>query len=312
MIDWLTNILQMTVIYSTPLILAAIGGLFSERAGVVNIGLEGLMTIGAFVGAVTTIYTGSPWIGLIAAVFGGMLLSLLHAAVSITYRADQVVSGVAINLLSLGLSVYLVKRLFDGAGQTPLVENKLNTVAIPWLSKVPILGPAIFTALPTTYIAFGIVILSFFGLYRTSFGMRLRAVGEHPHAAESAGVNVILIRYIGVLISGAFAGLAGAGLSIAIGSEFSQNTVAGQGFIALAALIFGKWRPFGVLGAASFFGFAVSLALMGQLIKLTQFVPSEALSMVPYILTILALAGLVGRTDAPAAIGKPYEKGSRV
>lgn len=312
MIDWLINLLQMTVIYSTPLILAAIGGLFSERAGVVNIGLEGLMTIGAFIAAVTTIYTGNPWIGLLAAILGGMFLSFFHAAACISYKADQVVSGVAINFLALGLSVYLVKRLFDGAGQTPIVENKLNVVAIPWFSKIPILGPAIFTALPTTYIALCIVVLSFFLLYRTPFGMRLRAVGEHPYAAESAGVNVIRVRYIGVLISGAFAGLAGAGLSTAIGSEFSQNTVAGQGFIALAALIFGKWRPFGVLGAASFFGFAVSLALMGQLIKLTDYVPSEALSMIPYVLTILALAGFVGRADAPAAIGRPYEKGSRI
>lgn len=304
--------MQMTVIYSTPLILAGIGGLFSERAGIINIGLEGLMTIGAFTAAVATIYTGSPWIGLFAAMVAGMIISLPHAVASISYKADQVISGVATNFLALGLSVYLVKRLFDGAGQTPIVANKLNAVVVPWLSKIPVVGPTIFSALPTTYIAFGIVVLSYFILYRTPFGMRLRAVGEYPHAAESAGINVVLIRYVAVILSGLFAGLGGAGLSIAIGSEFSQNTVAGQGFIALAALIFGKWRPFGVLGAAVFFGFAVSLALTGQLIKLTDVVPSEALNMIPYVLTILALAGFVGRADAPAAIGKPYEKGSRV
>lgn len=311
MMDTLTNILSTTVLYATPLILAAMGGLYSERSGVVNIGLEGLMTIGAFTAAVTTISTGNPWVGLLLAMLAGMLLALPHAVASITFKADQVVSGVAINFLALGLSVYLVKHLYDGAGQTPVVQHKLEAVKIPLLSDIPVLGPSLFSALPTTYIAILVVLVSYFLLYRTPFGMRLRAVGEHPHAAETAGVSVIAMRYIAVIISGALAAIGGAGLSIAIGSEFNQGTVAGQGFIALAALIFGKWRPLGVLGAASFFGFAVALALIGQLIGLTQYVPSEVLSMLPYVLTILALAGFVGRADAPAAIGKPYEKGSR-
>ncbi|WP_124727519.1 ABC transporter permease [Staphylospora marina] len=311
MTDMITNILTTTVLYSTPLILAAMGGLFSERSGVVNIGLEGLMTIGAFTAAVATLGTGNPWLGLLFAMLAGMILAVPHAVASVTFKADQVVSGVAINFLALGLSVYLVKHLYDGAGQTPVVLNKLEAVKIPLLGDIPVLGPSLFNALPTTYIAILVVIVGSFLLYRTPFGMRLRAVGEHPHAAETAGISVAGMRYIAVIISGALAAIGGAGLSIAIGSEFNQGTVAGQGFIALAALIFGKWRPYGVLGAAAFFGFSVALALIGQLIGLTKVVPSEVLSMLPYVLTILALAGFVGKAEAPAAIGKPYEKGSR-
>jgi simple sugar transport system permease protein len=182
---------------------------------------------------------------------------------------------------------------------------------IPGLSDIPVIGPALFNAFPTTYLAWVIVAASYFILYYTPFGMRLRAVGEHPKAAETAGVSVIRMRYLAVMISGALAGLGGAGLSIAIGSEFNQSTVAGQGYIALAALIFGKWHPLGAFFAALFFGFAVALALVGQLFGWTQYVPSEVLNMLPYVLTILALAGFVGRAEAPAAIGKPYEKDSR-
>lgn len=311
MLDTLTNILSTTFLYSTPLILTAMGGLYSERSGVVNIGLEGLMTIGAFTAAVTTVATGNAWIGLIIAILAGILLALPHAIASITFKADHVVSGVAINFLALGLSVYLVKHLYDGQAQTPVVPDKLDTITIPVLNKIPVIGPSLFQTLPTTYIALLVVVLSYFVIYHTPFGMRLRAVGEHPHAAETAGVNVYLYRYIGVLISGALAAIGGASLSIAIGSEFNQGTVAGQGFIALAALIFGKWRPFGVLGAGLFFGFSVALALTGQLFDFTKSIPSEVMNMLPYILTILALAGFVGRAEGPAALNKPYEKGSR-
>jgi len=311
MLNTLTNVLQTTVLYSTPLILAAMGGLYSERSGVVNIALEGLMTIGAFAAAVMTIFTGNPWLGLLAAMVAGILFALPHAVASITFKADQVVSGVAINFLAFGLSVYLVKHLYNGEAQTPVVQETLSRMPIPGLNNIPVIGPALFNAFPTTYLAFVIVAASYFILYYTPFGMRLRAVGEHPKATETAGVSVIRMRYMAVMISGALAGLGGAGLSIAIGSEFNQSTVAGQGFIALAALIFGKWHPLGAFFAALFFGFAVSLALIGQLFGWTQYVPSEVLNMLPYVLTILALAGFVGRAEAPAAIGKPYEKDSR-
>ncbi|SFS60025.1 ABC transporter permease [Marininema halotolerans] len=311
MINSLTDILATTILYMTPLLLTAMGGLFSERSGVVNIGLEGLMTIGAFTAVITTLETHNPWLGLIAAMIAGMLFSIPHAVASITFKADQVVSGVAINFLALGVAVYLVKALYEGAGQTPDVQEVLRKMPIPGLEKIPVIGPALFDVFPTTYLAFIIVFIGYFVLYRTPFGMRLRAVGEHPQAAETMGVNVYRMRYTGVIISGALAGLGGASLSIAIGSQFSESTIAGQGFIALAALIFGKWHPFGALGASAFFGFAVALALKGQLIGLTNYVPSEALSMLPYILTILALAGFVGRAEAPAAIGKPFETGGR-
>lgn len=307
----LTSLIHSAVLYSTPLILAAIGGLYSERSGVVNIGLEGLMITGAFTAAVTTIVTGNPWIGLAAAVVAGVLMAIPHAVASITFKADQVVSGVAINFLALGLSIYLVKYLYDGAGKTPTVPELLHQVPVPLLSDIPVIGPSLFNQFPTTYLAFLVVIVTYIVLYHTSFGMRLRSVGEHPHAAETAGINVIRMRYIAVMISGALAAAGGAGLSIAIGSEFGQTTVSGQGFISLAALIFGKWHPFGVLGAAIFFGFSVSLALIGQIYGWTQVVPSELLSMLPYVLTLLALAGFVGRSEAPAVVGKPYEKGGR-
>ncbi len=307
----LTSLIHSAVLYSTPLILAAIGGLYSERSGVVNIGLEGLMITGAFTAAVTTIVTGNPWIGLAAAVVAGVLMAIPHAVASITFKADQVVSGVAINFLALGLSIYLVKYLYDGAGKTPTVPELLHQVPVPLLSDIPVIGPSLFNQFPTTYLAFLVVIVTYIVLYHTSFGMRLRSVGEHPHAAETAGINVIRMRYIAVMISGALAAAGGAGLSIAIGSEFGQTTVSGQGFISLAALIFGKWHPFGVLGAAIFFGFSVSLALIGQIYGWTQVVPSELLSMLPYVLTLLALAGFVGRSEAPAAVGKPNEKGGR-
>lgn len=311
MLSTIQDILATTVLYATPLILTAMGGLFSERSGVINIGLEGLMTIGAFTAAATTIASGNPWIGMLCGILAGIGFALIHAVATITFKADQTVSGVAINFLALGLSVYLVKALYQGAGQTPVVTNKLHAIGIPLLEKIPVIGPSLFHAYPTTYLAILIVVGSYIVLYKTPFGMRLRAVGEHPHAAETAGISVIKMRYIAVLISGAFAAIGGASLSIAIGSEFSATTISGQGFIAIAALIFGKWKPFGVLGAATFFGFSVALALTGQIYQLTKYVPSEILSMLPYVLTILALAGFVGRAEGPAAIGKPYEKGSR-
>lgn len=311
MLSTIANLFETTVLYSTPLILAALGGLFSERSGVINIGLEGLMTVGAFTSAVVAITTGSPWIGLGVGIIAGILVALIHAIATITFKADQTVSGVAINFLAAGLTVYLVKALYDGAGQTPVVQDKFTDLAIPFLKDIPIIGDALFNASPITYIALILVFISYYLLYRTPFGMRLRAVGEHPHAAETAGVSVVKMRYIAVLISGGLAAIGGAALSTSIGSEFSATTIAGQGFIAIAALIFGKWKPFGVLGAAAFFGFAVALSLTGQIWGLTKYVSSEILTMLPYVLTIFALAGFVGRANAPAAIGKPYEKGSR-
>ncbi|WP_309495646.1 ABC transporter permease [Mechercharimyces sp. CAU 1602] len=309
MLDIISNILQSMVIYATPLILTALGGLYSERSGVVNIGLEGMMIIGAFTAAITSHYTGSPWLALLFAAIAGMFIALPHAVASITLKADQVVSGVAVNFLALGVSVYLVKTLFD-AGQTPTVPV-LERISIPILNEIPVIGTAFFDMYPTSYLAVFVVIITYIILFHTVFGMRLRAVGEHPHAAETGGISVVGMRYTAVIISGILAALGGAGLSIAIGNEFNATTVAGQGFIALAALIFGKWHPLGAFGAASFFGLTVALALVGQLVGLTAYVPSGVLNMIPYVLTILVLAGFVGRAEAPSALGKPFEKGTR-
>jgi ABC-type uncharacterized transport system permease subunit len=313
------TVLNNTIMYSTPLILGALGGVVSERAGVVNIALEGLMTIGAFAAAVTTIFVGeqlgystlAPWAGLLAALLCGVLFSLPHAVASIHFKADQVVSGVALNFLAAGFSIFMVKSLFNGSAQTTTVQNPFDKITIPGITDIPVIGKGIFFAYPTSYLAFFLVFVLWLVLYKTPFGLRLRAIGEHPRAADTLGVNVYAYRYIAVMISGALAGMGGAGMSTAITGVFQQNTISGHGFMALAAMIFGKWHPVGAMGAALFFGFATALAASGQVLGLTRYVPSELLNMLPYLLTILALAGVVGKAEAPAADGKPYEKGQR-
>src|SRR4030095_5263911 len=265
-VDVIGQLINTTLVFSTALIFTALGGMYSERSGVVNIGLEGLMVSGAFAAAVATEYAiqaglgnASPWIGLLAAAIYGVLVSLLHAVSTITFRADQTVVGVVINIFSLGLSLYLTKSLYDGSGQTPQLANVFHKVKIPFLSDIPLLGKAIFTAYPTTYIVIVLAVISYFVLFRTPFGLRLRAVGEHPSSADTVGISVTKYRYIGVLLSGALAGLGGATITLTTTSSFAHNTISGQGFIALAALIFGKWNPLGVVGAAMFFGLAQAL-----------------------------------------------------
>lgn len=319
MLTILSDLLHNTIVFSTALIFASLGGIFSERSGVVNIALEGLMIVGAFTAAVVTYFvdlnfTGSewaPWIGFIVAAVVGILFSLFHSLASVTFKADQVVSGVALNFLAAGSTVYLVKIIFDGAGQTKTLQNVFSKVSIPYLSDIPYLGKAIFTAYPTSYVAFIFVGVSFYVLYKTPFGLRLRSVGEHPSAADTMGINVYKMRYIGVMISGALAALGGATIALTTTSNFSHNTISGQGFIALAAMIFGKWHPLGAMGAALFFGIAQALNSLVQVLGFTKYIPVDFIYMLPYILTIFVLAGVVGRAVAPASIGKPYEKGSR-
>ncbi|WP_018131323.1 ABC transporter permease [Effusibacillus pohliae] len=318
-----TNLLEIilnnTILYATPLILAALGGVMSERSGIVNIALEGFMIIGAFAAAVTTIFTGetlglaglAPWLGLLAAFLMGILFAVPHAVATIHFRADQVVSGVALNFLAAGFSIFMVKNLFDGAAQTTTVQHPFEKIRISGLTDIPVVGKGIFFAYPTSYLAILLVIIVYIVLYRTPFGLRIRALGEHPHAADSVGIRVYLYRYIAVLLAGGLAGLGGASMSIAVTSNFQHNTIAGHGFMALAAMIFGKWHPVGAMGAALFFGFATALAASGQVIGLTNYVPAEFLIMLPYVLTILALAGVVGRANAPSALGRPFLKGER-
>jgi len=280
-------LIASTIRLSTPLILAALGGLYSERGGVINIALEGMMLAGAFTAAAVTVFTHSPWVGLLAAVIAGLVVAALHAVVTINYRADQVVSGAAINILFLGVPALLSGALFESTGATPQLPRDQT--------------------LPNTlvYLAFILVAVTAYVIYRTRFGLRLRAVGENPEAAMAAGVSVTRMRYAGVLISGALAALGGAYLSIGQSSLFTRNMTAGRGFIALAALIFGKWNPVGTLLACLFFGFAEAVAIRMQG---TVDIPNQFIQMIPYILTMVVLAGWIGRATPPKALGTPYVK----
>ncbi len=306
MINNIASILSTTLRMATPLILAALGGVFSERSGVINIALEGIMLIGAFVAMAGSYLTGNPWIGVLAALISGIIIAAVHAVLSISFKANQVVSGTAINILALGLTGFLLRTMFHQAGQSPSV-TKVNNWTIPLINKIPFIKNIIGEHIPFVYIALILVAVSYWILWKTPFGLRIRSVGEHPAAADSVGINVIKIRYIAVLISGLFAGLAGASISVGLLDVFVKNMSSGRGFIALAAMIFGKWTPQGALLAALLFGFADALQMIAQTLGLS-FIPRQFLLMLPYVLTILALAGVIGSAKPPAADGEPYEK----
>lgn len=282
-----------TIRLSTPLILAALGGLFSERSGVINIALEGMMLAGAFTAAAVTYAAGNPFVGLAAGMLAGTLIAAIHAVACIQYKADQVVTGTAINILMIGMPAFLSGAFFLSSGSTPQIPKDQ---LIPWLPIV---------------IAFALVPVTWYVLYKTPFGLRLRSVGENPEAADAAGVKVARMRYAGVLLSGALAGIGGAYLSIGQSSLFTRNMTSGRGFIALAALIFGKWRPVQTLLACLLFGLteAVSIQMQG-VVKLPSGddIPVQFIQMVPYILTIVVLAGFIGSSRPPRALGIPYEK----
>lgn len=316
-LDVLYFIVPAAIFYAAPLIFTAIGGVFSERSGVVNIGLEGLMVMGAFIGIlfnlkfvdVFGVYT--PWVALIAAMLASALFSLMHAVAAISFRADQTISGVAINMLGVAVALFSVKLIF-GKGQTDYIQERFIRFDIPFLSDIPVIGPMFFKDVySTSILAIAVAIGAWFVIYKTPFGLRLRAVGEHPMAADTMGVNVTKMRYIAVILSGALAGIGGAVYSQAISGEFSHTTINGQGFMALAAMIFGKWHPLGALGAALFFGFAQALSIVGGQIPYIDQVPSYFLHILPYVLTILAVAGFIGKAHAPKASGVPYIKGKR-
>jgi general nucleoside transport system permease protein len=293
---------------TTPLLLAALGGLFSERSGVVNIALEGIILFGALTAALVTYYVElpfvrdapgarvwyAPWLGVLAAMVVGALVAGVHAVVSIRYKADQIISAVAINLMAIGLPAVILTGLFGNSTTSGTVTNRL-----PLWS----LGP--FTFSPLVYFAFLLVPLVWFVVFRTPFGLRLRSVGEHPEAADSVGISVAKMRYAGVMLSGVLAALGGAYLSIGAFNQFISEMSGGRGFIALAALIFGKWHPLGVLGATLLFGAfqALETHLGG-----TALLPPTVVQSIPFILTMLVLAGFVGRAIPPKAIGKPFTK----
>lgn len=296
-----------TLLFATPLLFTALGGMFTEKAGVTNIGLEGMMTIGAFAGAAVGYFTKSALLGFLAGGVAASLVALIHAVVSITFGADQVVSGIAINFIGPGVALFICSLLFDGAKQTIPVaegEGKMlkifdNLTGVDFIDKI--LGQYV-----TTYVAIALVILMSIYLYKTKFGLRLIAVGEHPKAAETLNVNVYLYRYFAVIISGLLAGFGGATMSLATVSNFSQSLVSGHGFIALVAVIFGKWKPYGVLGACLFFGAAQELAIL--LPSLNINIPESILPMVPYISTLLVLIFFVGKSKGPSSAGVPYIK----
>ena len=306
------SLLFSTLRLATPLVLASIGGLYSERAGVINIALEGLMLAGAFTAASVTFYAASPWVGMGAAMVAGVLVAMIIALACIKFKADQVVTGTGINIMFLGLPAVLSGAMFLSSGSTPQVpkENLLPNLSQLLPGFVP--QWRIFTEVSVvTVLAVVLVIVTAYVLYRTPFGLRLRAVGENPEAADAAGVSVNKIRWMGVILSGAFAGLGGAYLSIGQSSLFTRNMTAGRGFIALAALIFGKWRPVQTMLACLLFGFADALTTQMQgVAKMPsgEDIPVQFIHMIPYVVTIIVLAGFIGQSRAPKAIGIPYEK----
>jgi simple sugar transport system permease protein len=299
------SLIASMFVFSTPLVFGAIGGMFSERSGVVNIGLEGMMLMGAFWGVYAADKGGSWVIGLLAAMAAGGLLALVHAFFAIHLRADQIVGGTAVNFLALGITGYFFFQLYHGEDISAGVST-IPDITIPGLEHVKFLGPAIGKLNLMVWLSFALVIVSYIVLFKTPIGLRIRACGEHPRAADTVGINVYAIRYASVVVSGILAALGGAYLSIGFGGgAFNDNMTAGRGFIALAAMIFGNWRPFGAFGAALLFGFSTALAF-----RLPAYSGSAAtlFQALPYVLTLIAVAGVIGRTVPPAADGKPYKK----
>jgi general nucleoside transport system permease protein len=299
------SLIASMFVFSTPLVFGAIGGMFSERSGVVNIGLEGMMLMGAFWGVYGADKAGS-WVwGLLIAMIAGGSLAVVHAFFAINLRADQIVGGTAVNFLALGITGYFFFQLYHGQDISAGVST-IPDVKIPGLEHVNFIGPAIGDLNLMVWLSFALVIVSYVVLFKTPIGLRIRACGEHPRAADTVGINVYAIRYACVVASGMLAALGGAYLSIGFGGgAFTDNLTAGRGFIALAAMIFGNWRPFGAFGAALLFGFSTALAY-----RLPAYSGSAAtlFQALPYVLTLIAVAGVIGRTVPPAADGKPYKK----
>jgi simple sugar transport system permease protein len=307
------SLLFSTIRLATPLVWAAIGGLYSERSGVVNIALEGLMLAGAFTAAAVTFYMHSPWAGLSAAMLAGALFALVLAVACIRFKANEVVAGTGINILFLGLPAVLSGALFLSSGSTPQVPKEELLPTVSQLLSTGLQWRILTDVSVVSLLALLVVGLTSYVLYSTPFGLRLRSVGENPEAADAAGVGVNRIRYIGVVLSGVLAGVGGAYLSIGQSSLFTRNMTAGRGFIALAALIFGKWRPVQTMLACVLFGFADALTIQMQgVAKLPsgEDVPVQFIQMIPYVVTIVVLAGFIGQSRAPGALGVPYDKES--
>jgi ABC-type uncharacterized transport system permease subunit len=300
-------ILGSAVVLAVPIILGALGGLMSERVGVVNIGIEGQLLTGAFMAAVVGTITHNLWIGLIAAMVAAAILSMALASLAITYLVDQIIIGVLINVLVIGVTNFLYSQWLADAGEEVNFPGTFDIVSIPVLSQIPIIGPAMFTTRITVYLTYILVPLVWFVLFRTKLGLRARAVGEHPTAADTVGINVGRTRFWWVTIGGAIAGLGGAALTIGNVGAFGREMSGGLGFIALAVVILGRWQPFYVSAAALLFGFAIILRVWAN--SVNPGIPTDFITMVPYLVTLVAVAGFAGKVRPPAASGQPYIKG---
>ncbi|APG75500.1 ABC transporter permease [Lactobacillus delbrueckii] len=310
----LALIVSSTLVYSAPLIFTALGGTFSENSGIVNVGLEGIMTMGAFTSIVfnlsfaSTFGTATPWLGALLGGIVGIIFSLLHAVATINWRADHVISGTVLNLMAPPLAVFLVKAIYN-KGQTENINQNFGYFSFPGLANIPVIGPIFFknTSAPA-WVAIILSIFLYWVLYKTRFGLRLRSSGENPQAADTLGINVYKMRYAGVLISGFLGGIGGAVFAEAIAGNFSVSTIAGQGFMALAAMIFGRYNPIGAMLSSLFFGFAQSLSIIGDQLPGISSLPSVYLQIAPYVLTIIVLVVFFGKTVGPAADGQNYIK----
>jgi ABC-type uncharacterized transport system permease subunit len=307
----LSGMLQATLVAATPLTLGAMCGILCERSGIINIAIEGMMLWGALSAVAFASLFDSLWMGLLGASLLGGVMAALHAVLSIKYKVDQIISGTVINILAAGGTRFLNIRLLEPAGlSTP---GSFSPISIPVLSEIPVIGPLLFENQPIVFIMLILLVVVNFVVFFTPWGLRMRACGEHPRAADTVGVHVNRMRYISVIVAGLIAGIGGAYFSLGQIGTFEDNMTRGQGFVALAAMIFGNWNPFGAFLAALLFGFADALQVKMQIIEpvlpiINQPIPPEFLQMAPYILTIIVVAGVVGRTRPPAAEGKPYEK----
>jgi len=304
---FLVSFLAGAIRMSTPILLTALGEIFTERAGILNLGLEGIMLMGALAGFLGAFFGGSLWLGLLAAMLMGVAFSAIMAFLSVTVRANQVIAGTALTILGSGLSVYLFRVVFGIVKLPPSVEP-FRALDIPLLSDIRLLGPILFQHNILVYVTLALVVVVQVVMERTTFGLKVRAVGEHPEAADARGINVFLVRYLCVMIGGAFAGVGGAFLSIGFMSSFIDQMTAGRGFIAIAVVIFARWRPYRALGGALLFGAADALQLRLQAIGMP--IPHQFLLALPYLLTIVVLVGVSRRAEVPAAFTVPYTRGS--
>ena len=302
----LTGMLVSSIIRATPIALAALSGIYSERSGVVNIGIEGMMLLGAFVSVVFASITQNMLVGVIAGILAGMLLGALHGVLSIKYKVNQIISGTGIIILALGLTSYLQRSVLNVFPTLNQPGPAIPALPIPFLWKLPVLGPVFFNLSPIIYTLFVLLVVTQILMNKTRWGLRVRSVGEHPKAADTLGINVFRVRYISVLMSGAIAGLAGTYMSIGAAGRFNEGMTAGKGFLGLAAMIFGNWNPFGAFAGSLIFGFFDSW--QEKLALLQVGIPVDLLGMAPYIATMIVLAGFIGRSRMPAADGQPYEK----